>query len=583
MATTTKAFKVTVDTSEATESIDKTTDSVEDLGKQADKTSKEMSGGFKAAEQGTKKLGSGIGNLIKSLGIIGIAMSVFTFMKDILSKNQKIMDALGVATTAFEILLNKVFEAVEPLGAAMSAAFENPKEAVIGLWEAIKTNILNRVKGLLLVAEAVGKTWEAAFNLDWDGFKEGYSDYVSSMVQVATGLDAVQQAALVDGVKNFTNDIVESTKAAVNQADALVELRNELTLLEAGQQKIQLTFQREAELQRQARDDIRLTLDERIKANDKLGKILDDQIKVEQARVDKALELAIKERDLLGANTERKAAVLRAEGEQAELDERIASQKSEQLTNQAGLEKELFDIQQELRSATLDAREKEFEELDIYYETLQEKARLAGESDVEIASARVRALAELQDKFRKEDATKDKAAKAKQIAEEKKLADAKVSIATSVSGVLGSLQSLINQQSKEGVIAAKTLAVAQIAIDTAVAITGAIAQAQSVPYPGNLVAIATGVAAVVAGISSAVTTLNTANVPGGGSAAMPSAPPAVTAPSFAGVTTNTTELGNTEAAELAPIQAFVVETQLTGSQNEVNQIEGQAEFGGLPE
>jgi hypothetical protein len=60
----------------------------------------------------------------------------------------------------------------------------------------------------------------------------------------------------------------------------------------------------------------------------------------------------------------------------------------------------------------------------------------------------------------------------------------------------------------------KTLAVAQIAIDTAKAIVGAIAQAQSVPYPGNLVAIATGVAAVVAGIASAVSTLNTANVGG---------------------------------------------------------------------
>ena len=35
-----------------------------------------------------------------------------------------------------------------------------------------------------------------------------------------------------------------------------------------------------------------------------------------------------------------------------------------------------------------------------------------------------------------------------------------------------------------------------------------------------------------------------------------------------------------KAAELAPIQAFVVETQITGNQENVNQIEGQAEFGG---
>jgi hypothetical protein len=125
----------------------------------------------------------------------------------------------------------------------------------------------------------------------------------------------------------------------------------------------------------------------------------------------------------------------------------------------------------------------------------------------------------------------------------------------------------------------KLLAVAQIAIDTAKAIVGAIAQAQSVPYPGNLVAIATGVAAVVAGIASAVSTLNTANVPGG-SAATPTAPQVATAPAIQQATAGTTELGGVEQAQLAPIQAYVVETEVTGNQNNVNQIESQATFGG---
>jgi hypothetical protein len=55
---------------------------------------------------------------------------------------------------------------------------------------------------------------------------------------------------------------------------------------------------------------------------------------------------------------------------------------------------------------------------------------------------------------------------------------------------------------------------------------------------------------------------------------------ASTPPQIDPVTTNTTQLGNTEQAELMPIQAFVVETQITGSQNNVNQIESQATFGG---
>ena len=102
------ALKVTVDTSEVEQSVERTTETVEDLGNTTKKTSSEMKQGFKAAEQGTKGLGSSIGGLIKSLGIIGVAMAVFTFMKDMLMKNQKVMDALNVATTALEILFNKL-------------------------------------------------------------------------------------------------------------------------------------------------------------------------------------------------------------------------------------------------------------------------------------------------------------------------------------------------------------------------------------------------------------------------------------------------------------------------------------------
>ena len=284
------------------------------------------------------------------------------------------------------------------------------------------------------------------------------------------------------------------------------------------------------------------------------------------------------------SSIELQAGLINAETELADVRERINGQRSEQLTNQKGLEKELFDLQQEIRSASLSEREKELEDLEIYYEALFEKARLAGESEVELVAAKTRGIAELKDKFLKEDQAKQKAANDAILKEEKRIADAKVALAKNVGSVLGSIQSLVNQQSKEGVIAAKALAVAQIAIDTAVAITGAIAQAQSVPYPGNLVAIATGVAAVVAGIASAVTTLNTANIPGGSASAPPNASAAIAgaaaAPSFNPVTTNTTELGGTEQAELAPIQAFVVETQITGSQENVNQIEGQATFGG---
>lgn len=363
------ALQIKVDTSDVDENVERTTDSVEGLGKQTKKTSNEMKQGFKAAEQGTKGIGSSIGGLLKSLGILGAAMAVFEYMKDVLSRNQQFMDALNTATTALEIVMYKLFDAVKPLGETMKSAFENPQQAVKDLWEVIKTNIINRFEGLILAVQAAGKTMEAAFSFDWDTAKEGALEFGSALIQVGTGLDAEQQEAFVKGVKDFAIEVKEATVSAVEQADALVRLRNEVTLLNAEQRGLQLTFQKEAEIQRQIRDDISLTIEARQEANDRLGEILEEQFKAEKFAADKRIELAKAELALNSSSVELQAALIDAKTELADLDERITGQRSEQLVNEKALEKELFDLKQEIRTATLDAREKELEELEIYYET----------------------------------------------------------------------------------------------------------------------------------------------------------------------------------------------------------------------
>ena len=62
----------------------------------------------------------------------------------------------------------------------------------------------------------------------------------------------------------------------------------------------------------------------------------------------------------------------------------------------------------------------------------------------------------------------------------------------------------------------KTLALAEIAINTGKAIAAGTAQAQSVPFPGNLIAIATTVATIMANITSAIKTVKSAKFSTGG-------------------------------------------------------------------
>lgn len=86
-------------------------------------------------------------------------------------------------------------------------------------------------------------------------------------------------------------------------------------------------------------------------------------------------------------------------------------------------------------------------------------------------------------------------------------------------GVMQSLSGLIEEfgaESKAAAVAAKAMALGEIAVKTGVALAGGVAQAQSVPFPANLVAIATTVATVLANIAAATKMVKSAKFATGG-------------------------------------------------------------------
>jgi len=73
-----------------------------------------------------------------------------------------------------------------------------------------------------------------------------------------------------------------------------------------------------------------------------------------------------------------------------------------------------------------------------------------------------------------------------------------------------------NEQSKAGAILQKSIAIGEVAVNTGKAIAAGVAQAQSVPFPANLSAIATTVATVLANIATATKTIKGAKFADGG-------------------------------------------------------------------
>lgn len=103
-----------------------------------------------------------------------------------------------------------------------------------------------------------------------------------------------------------------------------------------------------------------------------------------------------------------------------------------------------------------------------------------------------------------------------ELEEEKKIEMARKQMKLDAYNAVKSGIDAMAQHSKAFAIMSKTIALAEIAINTGKAIAAGVAQAMSVPFPGNLIAIATTVGTVLANIASAISTVKSAKFAKGG-------------------------------------------------------------------
>ena len=160
---------------------------------------------------------------------------------------------------------------------------------------------------------------------------------------------------------------------------------------------------------------------------------------------------------------------------------------------------------------------------------------------------------------------------------DKKEVESKMENASKIAGLLGSLSNLVGKETAAG----KAFAVAQATIDTYLAAQKAYQSMVGIPVAGpTLAAVAAGVA--VAGGIANVRKIMSTKVPGGGGGG-------VSAPSISGtapaVTSAVPTLGNSPVTALGqvmqnqpPLRAFVVESDVTGTQKRVADIERRAGF-----
>jgi hypothetical protein len=498
---------------------------------------------------GKMKSGVGaVGMAFKALGI-GLIVAAFAKLAEMLGQNQVVMDKLSVISETVNVVFQKLIQSAIKVGEKLTGAFTSPQKALKSFWEALKQNVVNRVEGLIDLFGSLGKVIKGVFTRDLELMKEGAKDANTAFIQLNTGLDELQQQKVAEGFKNLTKEIKEATKESVAYGKAITALRNEVKLAEANQRQLQLVYQKDAELQRQIRDDISLTFEERIAANEELGRILDEQFAEEEALSQKKVALAQLELSQNKDNVDLQVALINAKTELADLDERITGQRSEQLTNLKALEAE--QEADELEKAEAEAKRL----ADI---------ETANQAEIDLA---IKKAADLKAIEQKEAADALAIQKAKIAADKSLRVTAAKDILTSIAQLAG-----------EGTAAAKAAALAGILIDTAKGVSGAIAAGAGLPFPLNLGAIATGVASVLAGIVNAKAVLK--KVPGGGGGGGDTS---VSVPTDSGGAEglnlgapNIESIEQPELGQMAPTQAYVVENDISNAQALQQELDLQA-------
>jgi hypothetical protein len=556
--------------------------------KDAEKNLQTVGVGLKGIQEGAKAAGKSMFSLnaiFKGVGAAKLFDAVLNTLKDTFFSNQKVVDTFATATTALKLAFNDLFVFIESnIGTVVGFfkdIFENPVENLKALGKAIKDNLIERFNSALEVlgylSEAIVKVFEGDFKGAFDSVKEAGKEYVD----VLTGVDDT-----VDKVVETTKEVIEATTeyttSIIDQAEEITKLNNLNKIARAENAGIIEDYDRQAEIQRQLRDDTRLTVEERIVANEELARILKEQQELMETNAQIAVAAAEAELALDEDNIDLKVALIEAENELAAVKARVTGLTSEQLTNQAALEKELIDLKtseaqgiQEVAQITKLANAELIDNEVIRLEKLKEieaAERIEIEKTLQTridsfkvgTQERVNAENELA-KFQAE-------SDAKGNKRDKEIADAKVA---AVSGALGAIAGLVGQNSKFG----KAIAITQAIIDTYAGANKALAQGGLFGFIGAASVVAAGIANVKnITASKEPSPPSFAKGAAGGSVPTPaiSTPPAF---NVVGATAESQLAQTIAGAQQKPVRAYVVSTDVSSQQALDRKTANQATLG----
>jgi hypothetical protein len=347
--------------------IDDVTDEIKSLNKNLDKTTdlvKDVDKSTKAVEKSTKTLADGfrtVGLTIKAMGI-GLVLSAFALLQEVFMSNQKAADTfsavMGTVTNVFTQVVNIIVSVVEKVNQS-SGGFKGLTAVISGLITIALTPLKLGFYAISLAIDEAKLAWEESFFGDGDAktierlnkriattkdnIVEVGKDALKAGKKVVNNIGAAitEVGAVVEGTIDGVSKI--SVKSAYEQAKANVQLQNTAKLAEANQARLVEQYDRQAEKLRQVRDEERNSVADRIKANEDLKTVLNNQEKAMLGAAD--AQIAAANATLQQNKTiENQVALTNALANREGVLAQIEGLRSEQKANDLALNKELLDL-----------------------------------------------------------------------------------------------------------------------------------------------------------------------------------------------------------------------------------------------
>jgi len=610
-------LEIDVDSKGAVQSVNQVNKALEDTGKIAKKELSTMQKGIESVGKAGKKVASGglkaISTGLKGIGKayiaagIGVIVAGFTFLYNALKENQEVMDAFNVVFETLSIIGAQVSDVIVSVYKSVSSATENFDalgKVMKGLFTIAITPLKLAFDGIKLALQSAQLAWEESFFGDKD--PETIKRLNESILETKQSLAETANEAITAGksvVTNFGEAITEfgdittqvidgvskiSVKAALETAKTNISLKKTAELARVANQGLIEDYDRQAEQQRQIRDNDLNSISERIAANDLLKQTLNEQRELMLENV-AAIEASAQAQYNKNASDENKIALLEAQNEVKAVEAQIEGFMSETESNRVALLKEKIELDL-VNDEAIAIRQNEQR---LFEAEMDENAVTRLQTTLDNLKAEEEAetlrLTNKRDLFKKGtqayiDANNEllnyqQVNSNQQLKIEKDLQKSKQD---QIKGALGNIASIVGTSSKFG----KAVAIAQAIQDTYAGADKALAQGGVFGFIGAAAVIAGGLGNVKKIVSTKPPEVP-ASLRGGGastSVATPSIPsptmPNIQTPSFDILGTSGTNQLASALGQQAPVQAFVVSQDVTTAQSLQNNIIQGATLGG---